>query len=163
MTGRQDTHRAEQIGKAYDRYAVGLYRYALMLLSDHRGAEDAVQQVFAACLRRSGAIDHELAYLRTAVRNECFSMLRRRTRETPQNDLLLERVDSTVPDLDQQMAIEAALRTLSPEQREVVHLKVFEGLTFQEIAHATGESINTAASRYRYAIAKMRVHLQKVR
>jgi DNA-directed RNA polymerase specialized sigma24 family protein len=40
--------------------------------------------------------------------------------------------------------------------RRAVHLKVWEGMTFQEIAHLTGESLNTAASRYRYAIEKLR-------
>ena len=55
--------------------------------------------------------------------------------------------------------IEQAMRALSPEQREVVHLKVFEGWTFQEIADFGGESINTVASRYRYAMDKMRDQL----
>jgi RNA polymerase sigma-70 factor (ECF subfamily) len=51
------------------------------------------------------------------------------------------------------------MRSLPPEQREVVHLKVFEGLTFQEIADLAGESINTVASRYRYALEKLRGQL----
>ena len=45
------------------------------------------------------------------------------------------------------------------EQREVVHLHVFEGLTFQEVADAVGASINTVAGRYRYALAHMRAVL----
>jgi len=57
------------------------------------------------------------------------------------------------------VAIERALLALPAEQREVVHLKIYEGMTLQEIADATGESINTVASRYRYAIEKMRAHL----
>ena len=43
----------------------------------------------------------------------------------------------------EQAALEQALRALPPEQREVVHLHVYEGMTFQEVANATGESINT--------------------
>jgi RNA polymerase sigma-70 factor, ECF subfamily len=38
----------------------------------------------------------------------------------------------------------------------VIHLHVFEGMTFQEAADAMGESINTIASRYRYAVEKLR-------
>ena len=53
-------------------------------------------------------------------------------------------------------ALEQALKALPPEQREVVHLHVYEGMTFQEVAHATAESINTASARYRYAVDKMR-------
>ena len=54
---------------------------------------------------------------------------------------------------------ERALRELPPDQREVVHLKAFEGMTFDEIAAFTNESINTVASRYRYAFEKLRASL----
>jgi RNA polymerase sigma-70 factor (ECF subfamily) len=52
--------------------------------------------------------------------------------------------------------LEAAIRGLSPEQREVIHLHVFEGLTFREIAEASDTSINTVAARYRYALEQLR-------
>jgi RNA polymerase sigma-70 factor (ECF subfamily) len=54
------------------------------------------------------------------------------------------------------MALETALASLPVEQREVVVLKVYEGLSFKEIAELTDISINTIASRYRYAIEKLR-------
>jgi RNA polymerase sigma-70 factor (ECF subfamily) len=62
---------------------------------------------------------------------------------------------------DERLALEAALRELPAEQREVVHLKAFEGLTFQEISELTAESINTVASRWRYAMEKLRVVLAR--
>jgi RNA polymerase sigma-70 factor (ECF subfamily) len=49
-----------------------------------------------------------------------------------------------------------AIRELPPEQREIVYLHVFEGLTFQEIATGLEASINTVAARYRYALGKLR-------
>jgi RNA polymerase sigma-70 factor (ECF subfamily) len=57
---------------------------------------------------------------------------------------------------EERLMLEQALRALPVEQREVVYLKVFEGLTFQEIAGRCGISINTAASRYRYATQALR-------
>ena len=57
------------------------------------------------------------------------------------------------------LALDAAIRALPPEQREVIHLHVFEGLTFKEVALATGEPANTVASRYRYALEKLRLSL----
>jgi RNA polymerase sigma-70 factor (ECF subfamily) len=48
------------------------------------------------------------------------------------------------------------LDDLSAEQKEIIHLKIFEGLTFREIAAVCGISVNTAASRYRYGIARLR-------
>ena len=47
------------------------------------------------------------------------------------------------------------------EQREVVHLKIYDQMTFAQIAGASDISINTAASRYRYALAKLRTLLAK--
>ena len=54
----------------------------------------------------------------------------------------------------------AALGELPEEQRAVVHLKLWEGLTFEEIAAALDISPNTAASRYRYGIDKLRGRLR---
>ncbi|MCK7476508.1 MAG: ECF-type sigma factor [Candidatus Moduliflexus flocculans] len=50
----------------------------------------------------------------------------------------------------------ARVEGLPAEQREAVYLKVFDGLTFREIASVCGVSANTAASRYRYGIEKLR-------
>jgi RNA polymerase sigma-70 factor, ECF subfamily len=163
MTRPLDDDPACWIGRAYDRHAAGLFRYALMLLGDTASAADAVQQVFLAVVRQGrvgGRIDREEHYLRRAVRNECFSALRRRRREPAGDGPLVEPIASTPADPALQIAIDRALRALPPEQREVVHLKVFEGMTFKEIADLSDESINTIASRYRYALDKLRAHLQ---
>lgn len=57
-------------------------------------------------------------------------------------------------------ATEAALDSLPPEQRAVVHLKLWGGLTFEQIAATLDIPPNTAASRYRYGIDKMRERLR---
>ena len=154
-TARQ---RAELVGRLYDEHGASLFRYALMLLADHAAAEDAIQQVFTA-LMRGGTIENPAHYLRRAVRNECYSTLRRRTTQPVLREPLLEPIDEETTSADERIALERALVTLPAEQREVVHLHVFEGMTFQEIAAATGDSINTAASRYRYALEKLRKEL----
>lgn len=147
------------VGRAYDRYADSLFRYAVIVLADADEAGDVVHHVFLGLLRQRRANVDELAhYLRRATRNECFTRLRRRARETTSEKPLLE-VAVPAADPDLKLSIERALRLLPPEQREVIHLKVFEGMTFQEIADVTDESINTIASRYRYAIDKLRVAL----
>ena len=145
------------VGRLYDAYGPSLYRYAVMLLADPAAAEDVIHQVFTAILRRPPDLEQEAHYLRRAVRNECFSHLRRR-----QADLrdaaarpILEPVTAGVSD-DDRIGLERAITMLSPEQREVVHWHVFEGMTFQEIANASDVSINTIAARYRYALARLR-------
>jgi RNA polymerase sigma-70 factor, ECF subfamily len=147
-------------GRLYDAYGASLYRYALMLLTDGAAAEDAVQQVFASLLKSSEvAIEKDAHYLRRAVRNECYTTLRRQSvRDAYTGNLGSLLVQRTGRDAnpEERLALESALRSLPTDQREVVHLHVYEGLTFQEVASASGESINTVASRYRYALAKLK-------
>jgi RNA polymerase sigma-70 factor (ECF subfamily) len=81
---------------------------------------------------------------------------RRRERDRAAEDGLLEAQAAEAVDEDERLALSRALAALTPEQREVVHLKVFEDLTFPEMAALLGISANTAASRYRYALAHLR-------
>jgi RNA polymerase sigma-70 factor, ECF subfamily len=149
----------EWIGPLYDRYGAALYRYAVMVLADPAAAADVVQTVFVALVRRRRVPDSEERYLRRAVRNECFTALRRRRRDVLASATPLLEAVATGDRLDERLVLEQALRELPAEQREVVHLKVFEGMTLQEIANVTEESINTIASRYRYALEKLRAQL----
>jgi RNA polymerase sigma factor (sigma-70 family) len=145
------------VAGVYAESGPGLYRYALMILADRRDAEDVLQQVFAAVLskRTLPVIDEAAAYFRTAVRNAAYSLLRQRRTARAVEEMILEPI---VPECSpaEQAALEQALKALPPEQREVVHLHVYEGMTFQEVADATAESINTVSARYRYALDKMR-------
>lgn len=162
MAERPLNDRRSIVGRLYDQHGASLYRYALMLLADPAAAADAVQQVFTALLRPAATIafDHEAHYLRRAVRNECFSALRRRkAREGDGPRTVLEPVTADPVAPEERMALERALRALPVDQREVVHLHVFEGHTFREIAEQAGESINTVAGRYRYALARLKTEL----
>jgi RNA polymerase sigma-70 factor (ECF subfamily) len=157
MSDRLRETASERAGRLYDELGAGLYRYAVMLLADAAAAEDAIQQVFAAMLRRKGSIENEAHYLRRAVRNECYSMLRGRVRRKEEDaGPMLEAATAEMASHAERLALEGAISQLPPEQREVVHLHVFEGWTFQEVADGCGESVNTVASRYRYALARLR-------
>src|SRR2546425_2472718 len=157
---------SEEIARLYDRYAAGLYRYALVVLADHGLAEDAVQQVFSRLLSAKDTRPLMMPdrYLRRAVRNECLTLLRHggvRQAERSGDRPLLEPADGgEAVDHVERLSLEAALLELSVDQREVIALKVYEGLTFKEIAELTGVPLNTVASRYRYAIDKMRTALE---
>jgi RNA polymerase sigma-70 factor (ECF subfamily) len=149
----------DDLGRLYDRVGPSLYRYALMILADPIAAEDAVHDVFTSLTtRRLGAVRTPDTYLRRAVRNACYDIQRRqRTRGTETSDsILLEAVETAHVAPERRLDIERALRSLPPEQREVVHLKIFEGMTLQEIAGLVEVPLNTVASRYRYAVEKLR-------
>lgn len=147
---------AELLGRLYDAHGATLYRYALMLLAHPAAAEDAVQDAFLGLLNGRTRPDDAGPFLRVSVRNACYSRLRRHRRWHGLEQPLLEAVAPGPGIADERLTLERALRALPPEQREVVHLHVFEGWTFREIAEGIDVSLNTAASRYRYALAKLR-------
>ncbi|MFA5864900.1 MAG: sigma-70 family RNA polymerase sigma factor [Phycisphaerae bacterium] len=153
----------------YDECADKLYRYALMILADASAAEDVVHQVFVKLLKMDhkreniGSYDH---YLRTAVRNECYRIIEKRQNkeiELSAVESILEFTESTASNEEERLIVEKAIRTLPPDQREVVHLKIYEDMTFQQIADLLGISLNTAASRYRYAMDKLRNMLETLK
>ena len=104
------------VGRLYDRYGTALYRYALMILADSAGAEDVIQQVFTALISQRGHVRQEEHYLRRAVRNECYSALRRRGRNAGDGPLLELTAVQAAP--DDRIALERAIRELPADQRE---------------------------------------------
>lgn len=148
----------DAIAVLYDRYADGLHHLLVAILGSTTDAEDALQEVFVklACGRMARVRDLR-AYLFTAVRHEAYNMLRRRRRERPLEAVDLETAGTATPSSD----IQALLHQLPIEQREVIALKVYEGMTFSEIAAIVKASPNTVASRYRYGIEKLRGWLQE--
>ena len=108
----------------------------------------------------------ERAFLLRLAYNRTVDMMRRRTtRDKKHAQLAMEPVSvfEAPPGRDTghfQNALAAALETLPPEQRAVIHLKLWEDATFEAIAETLGIPANTAASRYRYAIDKLREQLR---
>jgi RNA polymerase sigma-70 factor (ECF subfamily) len=148
----------QTIAELYDAYGPRLYRYAALILGDRAAAEDAVQDTFvhvARAFRDKPGDTASFGYLATTVRNTCYSMLRANVRRGRFVEPIIEQASPQATE-EERLMLEQALRALPVEQREVVYLKVFEGLTFQEIAGRCGISINTAASRYRYATQALR-------
>ena len=160
----QDAGRTD-LGALYDEHAAAVYRFLLAMLRSSDDAQDVLSDVFLAVARQDlRRIANLRVYLLAAARNRAVSVMRRRKREVnvePSNPCFfdIDRVDGR----DQLLAhaVEEALRDLPGDQREVIVLKVYEGLTFAEIADITRTPANTVASRYRYAIEKLRRALQE--
>jgi len=156
------------IAGTYDVLGPELYRQALMILGDVGLAEDAVQGAFVRLLKR-GRMDDVVcarAFLRVVVRHEAYGLLARR-RPTAAIELaearLLEPMDQSGERGEEQRQLEQALRQLPSDQREVIQLKVWERLTFAQIGEVLAIPANTAASRYRYAMARLREILPESR
>lgn len=154
----------EELARLYDAHAGGLYGYVLSIVANSHDAEEVMQEVFAKLFKKlstwTGVRDPK-AYLFRAAHNEAVSVLRRkRIRRLLLNDvrecgaLLLPSAGSLPLELKEEL--QAALWKLPVKQREVVVLKQFEDMTFEEIGAALDISPNTAASRYRYALEKLK-------
>lgn len=153
---------------AYDAYARMLYRYALAISGSPDDAEDSVQEVFAKVARdwkRVSRMDNPKAYLFSATRNAAYSILRsKRRRDTLHDSVCAEMVSGAGSDLSEaahaKMLCEALIG-LPIDQREVLTLKVFDGMTFKEITETIGVSMGTVTSRYKYGIEKLRKALEE--
>ena len=150
----------------YDRFAARMYRAALQMLGSSEDAEDAVQDVFLALVRshkRLGDVNDLTAYLFAALHRAAGRCAERRGRAFPTSPTAAdeaiapaERVESDNPQVDR---LQRAMRSLPDEQREVITLKIDGELTFAQIAQVMGVSISTAASRYHYALRKLKASL----
>jgi RNA polymerase sigma-70 factor (ECF subfamily) len=128
-------------------------------------AEDVVQEAFVRYWRHQRHLPGDpQALLVTSVRRAALDLARREGRRAAREELadggLEERDAYFVPPPgesgERREQLEAALRELPPEQREVLVLKIWNGLTFEQIAGVLDLSPNTAASRYRYGLAALR-------
>lgn len=161
---RLDEGDPSALASLYDEFGAQLYGFALGMLGRAEAAEDALQELFLLLARSRGKLGHvrsPRAYLFAMLRNAVWRRLRREASgpASIEPSTLFER--PMPPGLPAGAAedIESALASLPEEQREAVILKVFQGMTFPEIAQISGVSANTAASRYRYALGKLRTIL----
>ncbi len=148
--------------RTYETFGGRLYHYLLGLLRSAADAEDAVQTVFVKLAQRKGAdIDDLTGYLFAAARNEALRLLdRRRRAQLPEPAEPPAMFDAPPGGEEETARLERALGSLPADQREVVMLKIWEGLKFREIAAVLGVPQDTAASRYRYAMEKLKEALE---
>lgn len=156
VEGRGLNARAQKIGRFYAEHRQGLYSYALSLTGDRARAEDAVHAAIEKLLSRPLLPFRLKLYAFRCVRNAAISAWRRdEARREPLFDF------STLPaapaaDRHRAEELAAALGRLGEDERETIVLKIFEDLTFREIAAVRGIPANTAASHYRRGIEKLR-------
>lgn len=143
--------------------APGLVLFARQWARSADDAEDIVQEAFVRFWRKQHDITNR-GLLYATVRSIALDFLRRDSRRSRRESTAMSDVDQSVAPAfeiedDTQRALVAALDLLPAEQREVLVMKIWSDLTFAEIASALEISQNTAASRYRYALAALKKNL----
>ena len=131
-------------------------------------AEDVLQDAFVRYWRNQRKLGGEpLALLVTSIRRSAIDLGRQQTRRAAREELqnepaadppLFTSSADSVAD-ERRVAIEHAIQALPAEQRQVLVLKIWGELTFEQIATQLEISPNTAASRYRYALTALRHQL----
>ena len=144
----------------YESKAAGLILYGRALGLSHGEAEDVVQETFLSLLQRELPPEEPEHYALRTFRNRALnyrrSLWRRWTREL-ESRRWFEREPAETEAERQAMK---ALAALPREQREVIVLKIWNGLTFEEIGRLFELSPNTVAGRYRYGLNKLRTSLR---
>lgn len=157
----------DALGALFDLTSHRLVRFAVAITRNQHDAEDAVQTALvrvASRPRMLAAVNAPWAYLLQMVRNEALLIARRKARCTAAGNLTDLVTDRRVDELEQEethRAVWTALRTLPPEQAEVVVLKIWEAMTFAQIGEILAASPNTVASRYQYAMTKLSQRLAR--
>jgi RNA polymerase sigma-70 factor (ECF subfamily) len=152
----------------YAACADRLHHYLTVRLGSRQDAEDVLQETFVRLARNRDklqSVRNLAAYVFTIARNESNRLAERKKRGPAENadvnaDALFD--EATSDDLSRRETaalVAGALSNLPPNEREVIELKIYAGLTFREIAEVTGSPQGTVATRYRAGLGHLRLAL----
>lgn len=153
------------LASLYDSHAGAVYAFALNLLRDEAEAKDILHMVFARLARspeshptRHGLLKLAHWLILDRLRQQKTSASRETRWNAECQPIFTPSADPDTRLFDEALA--AALQVLPVEQRAVVHLHLWENTPFETIGELLGISKNTAASRYRLALAKLQDQLR---
>lgn len=149
-----------EIEALYRQHGPALLLFATAIAGERSRAQDAVHQVFLRLIEDGNLqrANNKKAYVFACVRNAALNESRRNQRTaTLEPDAAW--FSAPEQDLAGELNLRRALVTLPEDQRQIVVLHIWGELTFLEVGELLEISPNTAASRYRYALAKLRESL----
>ena len=148
--------------EAFRSYAPRCRAVARRILQDAAAAEDAVQDAFVALWRhRDGLVVRAAGigpWLVVVTRNAALATVRSSSRRRAREDAAAPAGDAAGDPADASMRaadIKAALSTLPDEQRTVLDLAYFGGLTLAKVAERTGAPLGTVKRRAQLALARL--------
>ncbi|ONI78346.1 siderophore-interacting protein [Kribbella sp. ALI-6-A] len=134
-------------------------RFAYALTLDHQRAEDLAQEAFTKLWFRWRSVRHGSpeAYLRKIVTTTFLSSARRRWRgEQPTETLPDVAIGSATAEVDERLALQAAMQRLSPKQRVAVYLRYSEDLSEKTVADLLGCSVGAVKQHTRRGLEALR-------
>ena len=171
QVARGDTAAYETL---YDRYCSAVMGLALKITGDRSLAEEVVQETFWRVWRKADLFQTQrgafTSWFFGITRNLSIDLLRRqKTQIQPvdETEQIMEQAADPTTDVpeaawlrEKHQQMRTAIETLPKEQRGVIEMAYFRGMTRQEIAQATGEPLGTIHTRARLALQKLREELQ---
>ena len=151
--------------QVYDRYGGMIQRIGMLSLRDHHDAEDLVQQVFVRAWRGRAGYDPSRGALGSWLIGITRRQIADRFAERNQRRRVLAAAEQEIPPPVQsppegvidRVVIADGINQLSPEQRTVLRLAFYHGLTHTEISSTTGIPVGTVKSHIRRGLARLRV------
>ena len=169
-------HRSEALGVLYDRYARLVYSVSYQATSHAELAEEVTQDTFLRVWQSAASYDPRqgrlIPWITRIARNRAIDLYRRQQARTEGHSEYFEEmpnfdlsdddqdVEAGVEASQQRRMIRAALRQLPDEQRSVLALAYFRGLTHEQIANHLNEPLGTVKTRLRLGMQKLRRSLQ---
>ena len=163
------------LSKLYDSTARLVYGLVLRILNEAPSAEEVLLDVFTQVWRQASQYDGKrgapLAWIMTIARSRAIDRLRstrqEQQRREPLDSVEVARSDSTDPEQDSVIAerrlmVKRALAGLAPEQREVIELAYYSGMSHSEIAARLGQPLGTVKTRTRLGMIRLREALGPV-
>jgi RNA polymerase sigma-70 factor (ECF subfamily) len=153
----------QAMSELYDRYGKVIYAVSLRVLQDAAAAEDVLQDVFLQLWRNPDAFDASrgnlAAWLAVIARHRSIDRLRKRRPEVDIEDCVIAGGPDLRDETERALVIEkvrVVLAEMNPDQRKVLELAFFQGLTHTEIAEKTGEPLGTIKTRIRSGLQLLR-------
>ena len=163
MQSEQET---EKILEWYHLYKNGVYGYIFTFVRNHSDTEDILQTVFLALLNlgvKTRKIKYPKSYIFRMARNEALRIIKFKSRETVEESFLLDiHGENNIEDFVDKDEVQAVLNQLTIEEREILIMRVYEKMTFKEIATVTNRITPSITTKYYRAIKKAKNFLENI-
>ena len=154
------------VGVLYEQTKTAVYGFALSILKNAADAEDVLQDTYVRVWSAAGSyrpMGKPMAWILTITRNLATSVLRDRSKtvEIPEDDWLIAPSENPYESTERRMVLNAAMRVLSDEERQIVMLHAVTGLKHNEIAKLLSLPLPTVLSKYSRAKKKLQNTLKE--
>ena len=164
----EQLHPINQLEKWIERYGPQLFLYAQQRAASYADAQDIYQEALIKVIRSAQSSGSRYIppcgkfYL--AIRHGAIDLYRSRTvreqrEKQSEQPATVEWFVEDIENQEKHRYLQSVIRKLPEDQQEVLLLKIWGSLTFKTIAEILGVSVNTVASRYRYALDKVKSSL----